>query len=134
MREAACCQIDSNATLNCALKLMRDTRVNALLVQDAGTFCGVLTKRDIIRPLSHGTAHVSDTRVCDVMDADPTIVRAGSRLTLAVVQMIQTGLRQVVVVNTELDAVGILDWRDIPKEFRDKAHRDMAPAMAMAAE
>ena len=134
MRESACCQIDSNATLSCALKLMRDSRVNALLVHDGGNFCGVVTKRDIIRPVSDGKAYMSDTRVHDVMDQDPSIVRVGARIIQAVVQMMQTGLRQVVVVDSALDAVGVLDWRDIPRDFREIADREVGSQLAMAAE
>jgi len=69
------CQIDPEATVEEAAKLMKDERVGALLVMNEEWVIGVLTERDIVYRVLAVGRNSSSTHVHEVMSKNVVVVK-----------------------------------------------------------
>jgi len=99
-----------------AARQMRDKNVGAVIVEDNGKLCGVVTDRDIaIRAVAEGrdpaTAHLAD-----ICSKDLTTVSPDEDLDRAVQIMREKAIRRVPVVDGNNRPVGVLSLGDLAIE------------------
>jgi CBS domain-containing protein len=84
--------------------------VGAVLIFEDGGLAGILTERDVLRAVADGTA--DDTRVRDLMTANPETLDADESTDHAATLMIHGGFRHLPVIEGG-DVVGMLSIRDL---------------------
>ena len=96
-------------TLVLAAGRMVDRRVGAVLVVDGERLEGILTERDVLRAVAHGSI---DGQVREWMTSDPVTVEPGATNAEAAGMMIHGGFRHVPVCERGRP-VGIVSIRDL---------------------
>jgi CBS domain-containing protein len=98
-------------TVQQAARLMKERRVGALLVMDAGRLAGIFTERDaLFRVLAEGRDPAA-TQVRDVMTANPRTIAPDRPFGHALHLMHEGGFRHVPVVEGERP-IGVVSARD----------------------
>jgi CBS domain-containing protein len=92
--------LPGSATVKDACRQMRDRRVGAVLVTDAGQrLIGVFTGRDAVgRVLAEGKSSAR-TKLADVMTPDPTVIDPGRTAIEALRLMRDSGFRHLPVID-----------------------------------
>lgn len=103
--------IDACDSIEEAADRMRSGAIGCLPVLAAGRLAGVVTDRDlVVRCLAHGTASSS---VREAMSAHAVTCFADGTLEDAADEMIQSGVRRLVVLDREMEVVGVLSVDDL---------------------
>lgn len=100
------------ATVREAVQLMRDERIGALLVTRDERPVGIFTERDVLRRVALSPVG-PDTRLAELMTADPETVGADDGIAFALNRMILGGFRHVPVVDQDGRAIGVLSLREV---------------------
>lgn len=111
--------IEAGATLCDCAKMMRDNHVGAIIVEQNGDPCGIVTDRDIT---VRGVAQNADPRTTQVADICSTRLLAVSpqdAVEVAIATMRNKALRRLLVVEAG-KAVGIVSLGDLA-QARDRA-------------
>jgi len=88
--------IEADASIQQAAKAMVTERVSAMLVMDKGTFCGIVTDRDIrSRVVAAGKS--GDTPIRDVMSVNPIFIETGALAYEAALMMMQKQIHHLPV-------------------------------------
>lgn len=74
-KDGRICQVDPEATIEEAAKVMKAERVGALLVMNGEWVIGVLTERDFVYRVLAAGLDVSKTKVHEVMSKDVVVVK-----------------------------------------------------------
>jgi len=108
--------ITSEKTILAAAGLMVKNNIGLLVVTDPrdGKLAGVISERDIIRVIASGRALT--TSVNEVCSKGVVTVRANSEVGEAAKAMNKHGIRHVVVVDENANAVGVISMRDLVGE------------------
>jgi len=88
--------IEADASIQQAAKAMVTERVSAMLVMDKGTFCGIVTDRDIrSRVVAAGKS--GDTPIRDVMSVNPIFIESDALAYEAALMMMQKQIHHLPV-------------------------------------
>lgn len=98
-----------------ALQLMRDHRVRAVLVIDAGKLCGIVTQGDCAIKVLLPGGDARQTLVRDVMTADPMTVKPTDPLEACMGLMANRGFRHLPVMDGDR-VVGVVSVGDVVKD------------------
>jgi CBS domain-containing protein len=110
--------INPDATLLEAAQLMRDAKVGALLVQDHGTYCGIVSESDLVRRCMAESRLAHETLVHMVMSRPLITIDITRSAHDASDLMAEHGIRHLAV--TEDGRVsGILSVRDLLRYFKN---------------
>ncbi len=90
---------------------MRETKVGALAVLDAGKLVGILTERDLVDAMAEGLSP-RVTPVSAYMTPEPTTVDADDECADAALTMLELGVRHL-PVTTRGALVGMVSARDL---------------------
>lgn len=108
--------IDKNKTLEEASKSMREHHVGCLVVTDCNDGnerpCGILTDRDIALHLIN-TSTVNQSKVLNVMESEPIVVRDSDDVFEVSAKMKRFGVRRVPVVGASGEWKGIVSIDDL---------------------
>jgi predicted transcriptional regulator len=99
---------------------MRAAKVGAVIVEDDGKACGIVTDRDIaIRAVAQGldTQH---TPVSDICSKELTTISPDDDIGRAIQLMRQKAIRRVLVVDSQEHPLGVVSLGDLAME-RDSA-------------
>jgi CBS domain-containing protein len=91
---------------------MREKRIGAVVVLEAGRMVGIFSERDVARGLVEHGAGVIDRKVSDLMTADVISCEPDTNISDAVQLMSSHGIRHLPVVEDEA-LVGFISMRDI---------------------
>ena len=106
-------QLASSSPVAEAARQMRDKNVGAVIVEDNGKICGVVTDRDIaIRAVAEGRDPAT-TRLADICSKGLTTVSPDEDLDRAVQIMREKAIRRVPVVDGNNRPVGVLSLGDL---------------------
>lgn len=94
-----------------AASKMWEQQTGSLLVLDAGAVVGIITERDILKAVAHGT-DLHATTVREVMATEVITVHAGTSLREAALLMTKHWIRHLPVVEKD-KLVGIVSQRDL---------------------
>lgn len=107
------------ATVHAAACVMMRTNSSSVLVIDTNkTMLGIVTERDMINRVLAKTVDPSRTTVAEVMTRSPHCVNPETKVTDAVLMMIERGFRHLPVVSTDGHKIlGVFCLRDaLPRE------------------
>lgn len=109
--------IDAQCTLIEAARMMRDRHVDALVVTCADTegakVCGILTDRDLVIDALARSPLELDAEVGDLAHMDLTLIAENASLYQAVCAMQDSGVRRLLVTNSEDRLSGIISLDDL---------------------
>ena len=92
-------------------RVMMERNIGALLVEDDGKLCGIVTERDVVKTLSRDK-DCANVRIKDVMTSNLIVSKPGDDLDYVMAVMIQNNIRHLPVVE-ETGLVGMLSMRDV---------------------
>jgi CBS domain-containing protein len=109
-------KVPRSSSLIDAARKMREAGVGAIVVEDDGKICGLITDRDIaIRAVAQGR-DPNTTRVIDICSTELTTLSPNDDLDRAIDMMRKKAIRRVPVVDASNQAVGILSLGDLAME------------------
>ena len=110
--------ISPDTTLLEAAKLMRDTRVGALLVQEADHYRGIVSESDLVRKGMAESCLAQETLVRAVMSSPLLSIEITSSAHEASEKMAEHGIRHL-AISEEGQIVGIISVRDLLRYFKN---------------
>ena len=110
--------IRPDATLLEAAWLMRDEKVGALLVQEAGHYSGLISESDLVRKGMAESRPAHETLVRAVMSRPLLAIDSASSAHEASEKMAEHGIRHL-AVSDEGQIVGIVSVRDLLRYFKN---------------
>jgi CBS domain-containing protein len=111
-------QVDENATVRDAIRLMREKKVGCVLATKRGALQGILTERDLIQRV-FGPGSSLDVPVRDVMTRDPAVVGTNAPLYSVLNRMYWGGFRHMPVVGEAGEALGTVSLPRIASLIAD---------------
>jgi arabinose-5-phosphate isomerase len=84
-----------------------------LLVDDAGRLTGLFTDSDLARLIEQRKDGALDRPVRQVMSAVPTVVPAGTRMTVAIEMLAERKFSELPVVDAQGSPIGLIDVTDV---------------------
>ena len=112
------CTISPDATLLEAARLMRDSKVGALLVSESGHFSGLVSESDLVRKGMAESRPAQETLVRAVMSSPLVSIDRASSAHEASEKMAEHGIRHL-AVSDEGQIVGIISVRDLLRYFKN---------------
>jgi CBS domain-containing protein len=110
--------ISSDTTLLEAAKLMRDAKVGALLVHEAGHYIGIVSETDLVRKGMAESCPAQETLVRAVMSSPLLSIEITSSAHEASEKMAEHGIRHL-AISEEGQIVGIISVRDLLRYFKN---------------
>ncbi len=110
--------ISPDATLLEAAKLMRDSKVGAVLVQEAGHYSGIVSESDLVRKGMAESCPAEETCVRAVMSRPLLSIDITRSAHEASDKMAEHGIRHLAVTE-EGQIVGMISVRDLLRYFKN---------------
>jgi CBS domain-containing protein len=98
-------------TLAEAARKMWKQQTGSLLVMDGDDLVGIVTERDVLKAVAHGT-HLDQIRISEIMSKDLVTVAPGTSLREAAKIMADRWIRHLPVVDAG-QLVGVISQRDL---------------------
>jgi CBS domain-containing protein len=109
-------KLSSDAPISDAARRMREANVGAVIVEESGKICGIVTDRDIaVRAVADGR-DPKTTKLGSVCSKDLTTVSPDDDLDRVIQIMRDKAIRRVPVIDSKNQAVGILSLGDLAQE------------------
>jgi CBS domain-containing protein len=110
--------VSPDTTLLAAAKLMRDAKVGALLVQEAGHYSGIVSEADLVRKGMAESCPAHETLVRAVMSSPLLSIEITSSAHEASDKMAEHGIRHL-AISEEGQIVGMISVRDLLRYFKN---------------
>jgi signal-transduction protein with cAMP-binding, CBS, and nucleotidyltransferase domain len=110
--------ISQEATLLEAAKQMRDAKVGALLVQEAGHYRGIVSESDLVRKGMAESCPAQETLVRAVMSSPLLAIEITSSAHEASEKMAEHAIRHL-AISEEGQIVGMISVRDLLRYFKN---------------
>ncbi len=97
-------------------RIMMEKKIGALLVEDDGKLCGIVTERDVVNILGRTGCDMDGIRAADIMvKSDKLLVaEADDQNDYVMAVMVQKNFRHMPIVD-EGEIVGLISIRDVVK-------------------
>ena len=112
-------KLEARATVLDAARKMASSDIGALIVEESGRLCGIVTDRDIVVRAVAGGKDPGQTPLSEVCSKNPLTLAPDDDLDRAVALMRDQKVRRVPVVDDKGMAVGVLSLGDLAIE-RDR--------------
>jgi len=109
----------ADATAEAAAQAMRQANVAAVLVMDGDKLIGILTERDLTRRLVAENKRPSETRVGDIMTANPDTLAPNDRASDALELMLTRRYRHLPVQDETGKCIAMVSIRDLYKAVKE---------------
>jgi CBS domain-containing protein len=108
------------ATVFTAATVMTRANCGSVLIIDASTtLLGIVTERDMMTRVLAKSMDPQTTTVADIMTRNPHCVVPETKVTAAVLMMIERGFRHLPIVNHANKILGVFSARDVmPQEMQ----------------
>jgi len=110
--------VSPDTTLLAAAKLMRDAKVGALLVHEAGHYSGLVSESDLVRKGMAELCPAEETLVRAVMSSPLLSIDSARSAHEASEKMAEHGIRHL-AISEEGQIVGIISVRDLLYYFKN---------------
>ncbi len=91
---------------------------SVLIIDVAGSMIGILTERDLMTRVLAKALNPQETKVSDVMTPDPQSVTPDTKVSEAVLIMIERGFRHLPIITPAGKILGVFSVRDaLPREI-----------------
>lgn len=106
--------VDVDTSIPETARIMREKNIGALLVEDDGKLCGIVTERDIVRILGKTGCDMEGLRVADIMVKSEKLLvaEADDANDYVMAVMVQKNFRHIPIVD-EGEIVGLISIRDV---------------------
>ena len=98
------------------------TRANCgsvLVIDNSSTLLGIVTERDMMTRVLAKSMDPQTTTVADIMTRNPDTIAPETKVTDAVLMMIERGYRHLPIVNNSKKILGVFSARDaMPREMQ----------------
>jgi len=113
--------VDVDAGIPEVARIMMDKNIGALLVEDDGKLCGIVTERDVVRILGKTGCDMDGVRVADIMVKSENLLVAevDDQNDAVMAVMVQKNFRHMPIVD-EGEIVGLISIRDVVKAHVQK--------------
>ncbi len=97
-------------------RIMMDKNIGALLIEDEGKLCGIVTERDVVRILGKTGCDLGGLRAADIMvkSENLLVAEADDQNDYVMAVMVQKNFRHMPIVD-EGEIVGLISIRDVVK-------------------
>ncbi len=106
--------VHQNQTLEEGAQAMIERRTGSAVVVEGSRFIGIVTERDVLRAVARGMVPWN-TKISDVMTADPVSIRPETNTTEAIEIMIEGGFRHLPISEDGETLVGLVSLRELLK-------------------
>ena len=119
--------VDLEASISELARNMQEKNIGALLVEDEGRLCGIVTERDVVRILGKTGGDFEGLRVEDIMVPSEKLIvaEADDQNEFVMAVMVQKNFRHMPIVE-EGEIVGLISIRDVVKahvrSFQSQVH------------
>lgn len=97
-----------------AINILQEHHIGCALVADNdGNLCGILTERDIVQKWINSGLPEDDTPVCEIMTENPQCLSPDSTIAAALYIMSKGGFRHLPLVDQSSKACGIISSKDV---------------------
>jgi CBS domain-containing protein len=103
--------LSPKASLSEAIRLLKDHRVGCVLALEGNQLVGIMSERDLLYKIAGSSRPLDQTKLEDVMTANPVTLRPGDSIRFALHQMSVGGFRHIPVVTDQ--PVGIISIKDV---------------------
>lgn len=90
--------LDSDTSVRAAIEAMREARHGCVLIQDENRLLGIFTERDLLTRVLRPGLDLTETRLADVMTADPFTLAPDDPMAFAIHRMVFQGLRHLPIL------------------------------------
>lgn len=106
--------VDMDAGVPEVARIMMEKNIGALLVEDDGKLCGIVTERDIVKILGRTGCDMDGIRVADIMvkSENLLVAEADDQNDYVMAVMIQKNFRHIPIVD-DGEIVGLISIRDV---------------------
>lgn len=113
--------VDKDAHITEVARIMRDKNISALLVEDDGKLCGIVTERDIVCTLGKFGCDLEGLRVEDIMVRTEhlMVAEADDHNEHIMAIMVEKGIRHMPIVE-DGEIVGLITIRDVVRDHVKK--------------
>jgi CBS domain-containing protein len=111
--------IDADASVFDALEFMADKNIGAVIVTHAGELVGIMSERDYARKIILMSRLSKETRVSEIMTADPMVVGPLDTVSNCMQLMTDNRFRHLPVVD-DGDLVGLISIGDVVRAIIDE--------------
>ena len=120
--------VEPDHTVAEAAAILREKRIGALLVCEAGGMRGIISERDIVAAIAAGKRGIADTAVSQIMTAK--VERCTAKDTIASIhkRMEEGRFRHMPVFDGD-DLIGLVSITDIARERVAEAEREARDVM-----
>lgn len=115
-KSAVVLSLESSATVQQALQLMRDRKIRAVLVIDAGELVGIVSQGDCAIKVLLPERSPSETRLSEIMTRNPITVGLADPLGQCMATMMSRSIRHLPVVDAG-KVVGMVSIGDTVKDI-----------------
>lgn len=106
-------QVKPTASVREAIDAIHASKASSLLVVSEGKLLGIFTERDVIERVAERFSELANTKVCDVMTANPTVVYETDPIATALAAIVVAGHRHVPVLTIDGTLCGSLSPRRV---------------------
>lgn len=113
--------VDIDAGVPEVARVMMEKNIGALLVEDDGRLCGIVTERDVVRILGKTGCDLDGLRAADIMVKSENLLVAETddENDYVMAVMVQKNFRHMPIVD-EGEIVGLISIRDVVKAHVNK--------------
>lgn len=106
--------VDLDSSILKLSRIMQENNIGALLVEDEGKLCGIVTERDVVRIIGRTAGDFERVRVKDIMVPSEKLMvaEADDQNDYVMALMIQKGFRHMPIVE-DGEIVGLISIRDV---------------------
>lgn len=106
--------VDMDAGVPEVARIMMEKNIGALLIEDDGKLCGIVTERDIVKILGRTGCDMDGIRVADIMvkSENLLVAEADDQNDYVMAVMIQKNFRHIPIVD-DGEIVGLISIRDV---------------------
>ena len=108
-----------------AIDIMVERKIGAVLVAEGGRLAGIFTERDVVQRIVKPKKDPSETKLKEVMTANPDCVSPNDLALTALQKMTERGYRHLPVVTAEGDVAGIVSIRDLYAAVMSELEEDV---------
>lgn len=106
--------VNQNQTLEEGAQAMIERRTGSAVVVEGSCFIGIVTERDVLRAVARGMVPWN-TKIVDVMTADPVSIPPETDAAEAIRIMIEGGFRHLPISEDGTSLVGLVSLRELLK-------------------
>jgi len=106
--------VNQNQTIEEAIQILQENGIGcALATDDANRLAGIFTERDIVQKWLFSGVEAHQTKIVDIMTAEPATLSIDATIASALYVMSKGGFRHIPIVGPDQAPAGIISVKDV---------------------